>query len=217
MKYIDLIERFWEINTENPLGSISVSLYMYLLQQYKKSNNSDFSITDLKIKNELKLTPKTIKSTREKLRNRGLIQFNIKNGIPCQYKILDNPIWIHNQKQTKTNIESAHLKVDDKQKIKVEPLKPSIRQTHLKKDNVPDFVEFLEYTRTLKGYNETLDPFIEAKYDSWVQNDWKNGFDRPITNWQSSIRSTLPYLNNQQQKQKITLPKIHRPKTTYNE
>lgn len=217
MKYIDLIERFWQINTENQLGCVNVSLYMYLLEQYKNNNFTDFSLSDLKIKNDLKISTNTVKVSKIKLRNIGLIQYKTSNGVPCQYKILDNPIWIHNQKQTKTNIESAHLKVTDKQKIKDEPLKPLIKQTHLEKDNVPDFVEFLEYAKTLNGYTAELDSLIEAKYGSWVENNWKNGYDRPITNWKSTIRNTLPYLKNSLPNQKIELPTITRPKSTYNE
>ncbi|WP_068597020.1 hypothetical protein [Vaginella massiliensis] len=218
MKYIDLIERFWQINTEHQLGCASVSLYLYLLEQYKNNDFTDFSFPDLRIKQDLKISMNTIKASKIKLRNIGLIHYKTSNGIPCQYKILENPLWHQTHLPTSLKTKAPPLKVDKKQPAKIEQLETVPQTIPLKKENnIPDFAEFLAYAKTLNGYTAELDSLIEAKYGSWIENNWKTGYDKPITNWKSTIRNTLPYLKNSLPNQKIELPTITRPKSTYNE
>lgn len=221
MKYIDLIERFWQLNSNTSLGSASIAFYMYLLEHYKSNNHNDFTIADVTVKKELKITVNTIKSTRDKLRNIGLINYKCKNGVPCQYKILDNPLLEVVNKPVKvfpTSIinEEKPIKIpvaeskDDKRPVPKEPIN---------NPNIPSIEEFLEFAKTLKNYSPELNSKIEGKYDSWIENNWKNGYDRPITNWKSTLKSTLPYLiqapkNTMNPKE---IPTINRPKSTYNE
>lgn len=35
---------------------------------------------------------------------------------------------------------------------------------------------------------------LKLKYESWVENDWKDGKDNPIKNWRSKLLNTLPYI-----------------------
>ena len=35
---------------------------------------------------------------------------------------------------------------------------------------------------------------IEARYDTWKDDGWKNGYGKPINNWKNTLRNTLPYL-----------------------
>ncbi|UWX66177.1 hypothetical protein NZD85_09745 [Empedobacter stercoris] len=216
MKQIELTHSFWKFNQTHSLGASAIAFYLFLLNKYADNNYESLVISDIEIKNELNLSRPTIIATKVKLRNLGLIQYKTTRGLPCRYQLLNINIWEKEEKPIQIK-EIPSKKEDADKEINRENINKTKASLNNKKTSIPAFSEFIEYTRTLKGYNETLDPFIEAKYDSWVQNDWKNGYDRPITNWQSSIRSTLPYLNNQQQNQKITVPKIHRPKTTYNE
>ena len=63
----------------------------------------------------------------------------------------------------------------------------------------------------------SIDPSIKEKYDSWTNNDWKNALNRPINNWKSSLKSTLPYMKNKTDTQTISLesiPNIKRPKSS---
>jgi hypothetical protein len=39
---------------------------------------------------------------------------------------------------------------------------------------------------------------LKLKYDSWIANDWKNGNDKQIKNWKSSLLNTLPYIKDGQ-------------------
>ena len=81
---------------------------------------------------------------------------------------------------------------------------------------VPKFDEFIEFARTLEGYQPLLDSVIEEKYHSWIENEWRNSSGRPISNWKSSLKSILPYLKNSQIDIAISvdsIPSIKRPKT----
>lgn len=72
------------------------------------------------------------------------------------------------------------------------------------KDNdIPEYSEFLEYAKTLEPYKPELNFSIESKYQSWVENKWKDGNGEKIKNWKTKLRNTIPYLkpvyNNQDQ------------------
>jgi len=39
---------------------------------------------------------------------------------------------------------------------------------------------------------------INAKYQSWIGNGWRNGNGKQINNWKSTLLNTLPYLNEKE-------------------
>jgi len=59
---------------------------------------------------------------------------------------------------------------------------------------IPSPNEFVTYARTLYIWDEGRLYSLKAKYDSWVENEWRDGNDNPILNWKLKLRSTLPYL-----------------------
>ena len=72
---------------------------------------------------------------------------------------------------------------------------------------IPEFLEFLDYVKTLEIYKPTLDYSIKAKYESWIGNNWKDGNDNEISNWKTKIQNTLPHLKPviQENKQDLSL------------
>ena len=77
-------------------------------------------------------------------------------------------------------------KLDSKQ-IKREILKES------KGDKlVPSYEEFKAYAFA-QNLNTDFTS-LKLKYKSWVENDWRDGNDRPIKNWKTKLLNTLPYL-----------------------
>ena len=58
--------------------------------------------------------------------------------------------------------------------------------------NIPTYNEFEEYACEKKPDVDLYT--LRMKYESWVQNDWKDGNDNPIKNWKSKLLNTLPYL-----------------------
>ena len=62
-------------------------------------------------------------------------------------------------------------------------------------NNIPTMEEFVVYG--LEQMPDVNTEFLTAKYNSWVSNDWctsKDGKNRPIKNWKSTLNNTLPYL-----------------------
>lgn len=235
MYYLELIERFWDFNQRKPVGSTGIAMYLYLLKIAYNNERYDFQISDVAVSKELGLTRKTVKSTKEKLKNFGLIQFQTKNGLPCNYRlILDYPLLISKSKKVKkeeiTEVSFIH-KVDEfvfpsatvsliknhSENTNHESEKNSLPKSLTENDkNIPSLEEFIEYAKTLEIYNPELDFDIKSKYEIWRNNDWKNSSDRPITNWKSSLKSTLPFMKKVTEDNQFslqTIPNIQRPKS----
>lgn len=58
--------------------------------------------------------------------------------------------------------------------------------------SIPEFQEFKEHALS-KEPNIDLKA-LENKYDSWVENDWKDGNDKKIKNWKSKLSNTITYI-----------------------
>lgn len=64
-----------------------------------------------------------------------------------------------------------------------------------KKPIIPTYAEFSEYAKTKsKNIDEEL---LVNKYDSWIENDWRDGNDKKINSWKSKLLNTLKYLKNE--------------------
>ena len=254
MYYLELIKRFWDFNKKAKVSPTEISLYFYLLKIGYENERYDFKISDVELGKELGLTRKTIKSTKEKLKNLGLIQFQSKNGLPRHYRlVLNYSFEIESEKICKTeginakksqepkileifeNIFSAQSTLEiekeveinkdvkssseipkqQKQKLELEQRQEQ-EQQNLKNSKIPSLDEFIEYAKSLEGYEAELDLSISEKYEIWKNNDWKNTSNRPISNWKSTLKSTLPYLKNSSGENSLSLqdiPNIKRPES----
>lgn len=69
-----------------------------------------------------------------------------------------------------------------------------------KKENIPSFEEFKKYAieKSVRVKRQLDESKLILKYDSWVENNWKDGNDNPIKNWKSKLNNTLQYLFTQQ-------------------
>ena len=223
------------------MGAIAVVRYFFLLEIWKKNEQIVFSLSDTETCELLKITRPTIITLRQKLVTLGMIQYQSKNGLPGHYKIIPEypPVLstyekpkIHkggstNKKNQKTiskkkkpaenflqkteNPQNQNLISDDSPQI---PTAMLIQVS----ENIPSLEEFTQYAKTLENYIPELDQLIKEKYDSWLGNGWKNGYDKPITNWKSSIKNEMPFLQRELQSsnstsEKIALPTIKRPKS----
>lgn len=63
----------------------------------------------------------------------------------------------------------------------------------VKDKSIPGLNEFLSYCKTLSIYHSSFDFQIEAKYNAWVENKWKDGNNKSIKNWKTKIQNTMPY------------------------
>lgn len=92
MSYIDLINQFWRMNRIDPFTPTEVCLYFYLLSQWNNYRESRFTIKSSIMFAELKMTKRTIYEVRERLKERGLINFTEgerRSSAPV-YQILEN-------------------------------------------------------------------------------------------------------------------------------
>lgn len=233
MYYLELIHRFWIFNQKISIGSTGISMYLYLLKIAYDNERYDFQISDVAISKELGLTRKTVKSTKEKLKNLGLIHFQTKNGLPGYYRLLlDYPLTVSEPKNVKKEElwKEEFIQKEDElvfpsptvppiqilsentvQKVEVQS---SREKAHNQK--TPSWKEFIEYAQTLEIYDQQLDFEIQTKYESWKNNEWKNHAGRPITNWKSALKSALPFMKKTTEGSMHLLksiPNINRPKS----
>ncbi len=58
-----------------------------------------------------------------------------------------------------------------------------------------------------------IDFLIKEKYNTWKNNDWKNKYGKPIRNWQTTLKTSLPYMLTSTNNSFIgNIPRIKRPK-----
>lgn len=111
----------------------------------------------------------------------------------------------------------ASSESSQKQKLELEQVqKQEQEQQNLKNSKIPSLEEFMGYAKSLECYEPELELIINEKYESWKNNGWKNTSNRPISNWKSTLKSTLPYLKNTSGENSISLqdiPNIKRPES----
>ena len=231
MNYSGLIKRFWTYNEKYPLGAVAVALYLFLLEIWEKNKENDFNLSDTEICERLKITRPTIISLRQKLMTLGMIQYQPKNGLPGYYKIITeySPIISAFEKpknvisKKKKNTEKSLLKRETIQSLELNSKKSSKNEVPISVfGNIPSLEEFTEYAKTLENYIPELEILIIEKYESWIKNDWKNGYNKSITNWKSSIKNVIPFLQSELNSSsiissKIVLQTIRRPKSNVDE
>lgn len=241
MSYPELIKQFWKYNEKEPLGAVTVAFYLFLLELWTKNKERGFNLSDTEICEKLKITRPTIKTLRQKLGNLGMIQYQLQSGLPGHYKILSeySPVLSAFEKPKTYKGDSSQKTIPTKKK----PVGKSLQKSEISQNqnlssdnseknqvpilisvshNIPSLEEFTRYSETLKNYTPELDDLIKAKYDSWLKNGWKNGYNKPITSWKSSIKNALPFLQKELHSDtavssEIVLQTIKRPKSNFEE
>jgi len=64
------------------------------------------------------------------------------------------------------------------------------------KEKIPAFEDFKNFAiekKPLVGIAA-----LKLKYESWVENDWKDGHGNKIINWKSKLLNTLPFIDERQ-------------------
>jgi hypothetical protein len=79
-----------------------------------------------------------------------------------------------------------------------------IKGNEIKGNEIPDFNSFLKYAIKQKP-NVDIES-IKFKYESWKENNWKDGFGNEIINWKNKLLNTLPHIKEKQNKYDPTNP-----------
>lgn len=244
MNESELIRKFWKYNEKEPLGAVATALYLFLLNVWKKSEENDFSLSDTEICERLKITRPTIITLRQKLGNLGMIQYQSQNGLPGHYKILQeySPALStlektetdkgDSTKKSQKTIPTIKKDVEKSLQKREAPQNQNLSSDDSEENpvpisiplsgNIPSLEEFTQYAKILENYIPELDTLVKEKYNSWLGNGWKNGYNKPITNWKSSLKNTIPFLQSELQSsnstsKRIALQTIKRPKSTSDE
>lgn len=69
----------------------------------------------------------------------------------------------------------------------------------VKKNEIPVIEDFLSYCKEFieKDMNSVFEDYefsLKAKYETWVELGWKDGYGKPIKAWKSKIKNTFPHL-----------------------
>lgn len=89
------------------------------------------------------------------------------------------------------------------------PKKPKKADTDNDTDNdtllIPTVYEFLHYCKDIQEINyQSYEFSLKSKYETWVDDGWKDGNGKKIKNWKSKIKNTIPFLKPQQQQRVIS-------------
>ncbi|MFN3773468.1 hypothetical protein [Cloacibacterium normanense] len=205
--YSKLILEFWKLNHQKSFGSTAIALYFFLLKSWNDKQQQDFKLSDTKLSKNIGVTRQTIASTREKLKCWGLIDFKVKNGAACQYTIISD--YYKNHKNKDFN-KVAPVEFNLSQNGKPSSLLPP---DDVVRQDIPSFVEFLDYAKSLEPYEPLLEALLEQKYIEWKNKNWKTSLNKPISNWKILLKNLMPYLKNSSESfNEISLPNIERPK-----
>lgn len=232
--YLKLINEFWTVNKSDDFNSSSITIYFYLLNIWKIEEFKAFDYSDRDLEKELNISRKTIRKSKDLLRNAGLIKFKIEKGSSTKYQIETDVIEVEEPNNVKElPIKPSLKKITAEKKevpvpvveTKKEPLvKAKIEKPPTKKVqqqvlnvNIPTLDEFLNFAKTIEIYNSNLDYQIKVKYEKWKEDGWKNGYGRPIRNWQTSLKSAMPFFSQSNKPKDLSIPTINKPKHTYNE
>ena len=94
MYYSELMQKFWHFNEKVEIGTTAIAMYLYLLKLANDTNDYAITISDVAISKTLGITRKTVKTTKQKLKRLGVIEYGTRSGIPSSYRIIvDYPFW----------------------------------------------------------------------------------------------------------------------------
>lgn len=79
-----------------------------------------------------------------------------------------------------------------------------IKGKEIKGKDIPDFNSFLSYA--IKQKPNVDSEAVKFKYESWIENNWKDGNGVEIINWKNKLLNTLPHIKEKQIKYDPTNP-----------
>lgn len=211
---LELSERIWKFNESSALGLSTLSVYFFLLKISVERESLKFTISDTQISTQLEMTRKTVKVCKEKLRRFGIISYQSISGIPAEITLLsDYPLILDNQHlDDDLNKKRKAKKQNEEVLVQSKIFKTSVSEIDdISTKKIMDFPtqeEFIEYAESIESYDDNLLFEIKNKHQTWTNNGWKNSFDRPITNWKSALKNSIPYLYNSALKNKKSIEAI---------
>ncbi len=89
------------------------------------------------------------------------------------------------------------IQIENDSETPKKEVKKTVRKKKVQAENIPSFEEvylYLQFIPEYKDKAESLKFSLKAKYDSWIENKWRDGYNKEIQNWKIKVRQILPHL-----------------------
>ena len=194
MNGYNLLRDWYNFKFSNPskTKSIHSDFYCYLIDLWNRLGQKDEFGLPTSVTMELLGigSYNTYKKVLNDLIEFGFVKLIVESKNQHQSKIVALSKYDKaSDEATDKALDKAHIKASD------EATDTIIKQVNKETKNnktIPTYTEFLEHAK-LKKPNINRE-HVKAKYDSWVENGWKDGNDRKITNWRSKLSNTVPHI-----------------------
>jgi len=179
--YCDWLESFEEL-TDEEAGRLAKHLFRYVNDLDPEAPDKITKMCFIPIKQSLKRDLVKYEERAERARLNGA-----KGGRPKTQKtqsVISEP--------KKPDSDNVNVSVNDSVNVSTDV-------------DIPAYEDFKEYAldKCSELNFNVPENSINAKYQSWKANGWRNGNGKKIKNWKTTILNTLPYLQ-----QKETIEKI---------
>ncbi len=178
MTYIELINEFWKQNGFMSFGVMDTAVYSYLLHQCNiRGWHNPFQLQTRDIEFHLSITRKQIGESKNRLKNRGLIDFTAgsRKGAPTYTIIGLSKNMFPSETQTETQTETQ-IKTKTKDKdIKENPLTGGKRKANSPAEQIREYrsqsendsyLKFLDWIEEAAPYvSRNINPLSEVEFE----------------------------------------------------
>ena len=108
------------------------------------------------------------------------------------------------ERSRENGTKGGRPKTQKTQQVNLKPRKPdtdTVTVTDTVNDNkiyIPTIQEFLNHATTKLAYQnkdaQYYNHALTSKYNTWLDDDWKNAHGKKIKKWKNALNNTLPYL-----------------------
>jgi hypothetical protein len=146
-----------------------------------------------KAEEELFIDGSTIYKSMQKLKEMDMINIDSNN----QYSIVTICKYNDYQDAKEYQVTSKEQPSNNQVTSKEQPSNTTnnynnANNDNKEKNNIPAFHDFLAYAKEKEP--SICEKGLKLKYDSWIENDWKDGNNSKISNWKSKLLNTIRFL-----------------------
>lgn len=208
--YKKLSSKLWKHQRDTPLGATTIAVYFYIISQLKKQNKPEISLSDTDISKTIGINRNTVRVCREKLKSSGLLTFKIARNKPPIYSFYEENLTAESPIDNSSSEVNKLCYINSETSVNPEETTAKIQT----ENEFPSLETFLEFAKSLELLDEEMELAVAERYNSLNANGWKNAFGKPITNWQQTLKNSLPYLRKDVNQLKLrNVPEISHPKT----
>lgn len=187
--HLDSLEVLDELGQTKEQKLIEAGKLLFAFRDYHKGNE-----LNLEPVTRIAFSPFKNQFVREQEKYEQTCERNRRNGQKGGRKPSKKPI------EPKTTEETQPVKPSKEEPIEPKPAKKPIKPPKPKKEptkvEIPTYKEFLDYAvEKAPNLNKWK---CQLKYESWVENGWKDGRHTPIKNWKTKLLNTLQYIVNEE-------------------